>query len=585
MAPTSAPPGGAGIGQGAARLAIVGVAALAFAAYANSLGNGFVWDDPIILNRQLVAFDSLSDVLFTPRGIPQYSPDYYRPLIIVSFLLDRALGGAQPLMFHLSVVLMHVAAAALVCGFGLQLLDRGKGAVAGAITAGALFATHPIHTESVAWIAGRSDVLATALLLAALVVHGRGPASWSRSAATGGCVLAALGAKENAIAVLPLLLLYDVLASGERRTRSADARVWLRRYAGPIAATAIYLLLRRAALGDFIGHAAGTATVRRSLRDLVGAIGAYGLKLAWPVGLNAYIDTVPTGAGFLALTVVAVAGGIGACVWWWRHAERVPAFLVLWVGLTLGPSLPVVWRIPDAPMAERYLYLPSVGFCLLAGYGVKQLLQARRASVPAGIVMTGAALMVIAATIGTIRRNRIWHDDVSLWEDTAEKSQTAGLPIRSLGTAYQQRGRVDDARRCFELALQRRNSPSGVQIAYNNLGTLAMQEKDYARATAYYQRALDANPNAADTLFNLGLAMLQAGGASSDAANDALRFLQRAQELSPHDPDIEAALGQVYAIKGERERAVEHLKRALQLGASPATAASIQAYLAGLERK
>jgi hypothetical protein len=83
------------------------VALAALLAYANSLRNGFVWDDPIILTRQLVVFRSVGDVLAPPRDIPQFSPDYYRPLTIATYLLDRAVGGGDAFPFHLSVVLAH----------------------------------------------------------------------------------------------------------------------------------------------------------------------------------------------------------------------------------------------------------------------------------------------------------------------------------------------------------------------------------------------------------------------------------------------------------------------------------------------
>src|SRR5512144_2252238 len=139
---------------------LVGLAA--FLAYANSLRNGFVWDDPIILTRQLVVFRSAGEVLAPPRDIPQFSPDYYRPLTIATYLLDRAVGGGAAFPFHLSVVLAHTATSVLVYALALQLFAAGRtakrtaavpaGAGAslvaqiGALSAGALFALHPIHT-------------------------------------------------------------------------------------------------------------------------------------------------------------------------------------------------------------------------------------------------------------------------------------------------------------------------------------------------------------------------------------------------------------------------------------------------------
>src|SRR5512135_1967568 len=91
-----------------------GVAVFAAVVYANALANGLVWDDPIVLDRQLRAFKTLGDLIVTPRNIPQNSPDYYRPLTILSYLIDRAIGGTGPLMFHLSVVVFHVVTTFLV---------------------------------------------------------------------------------------------------------------------------------------------------------------------------------------------------------------------------------------------------------------------------------------------------------------------------------------------------------------------------------------------------------------------------------------------------------------------------------------
>src|SRR5579862_5225120 len=102
------------------------IGALALAAYANSLANGFVWDDPIILTRQLVVFRTVGDVLLPPRDIPQFSPDYYRPLTIASYLLDRAVGGEHPFAFHLSVVIGHALAALHVYFLAQQLLATSR---------------------------------------------------------------------------------------------------------------------------------------------------------------------------------------------------------------------------------------------------------------------------------------------------------------------------------------------------------------------------------------------------------------------------------------------------------------------------
>lgn len=557
-------------------LAPAAVALVALLTYAPSLNNGFVWDDMVIVERQLVVFDSLGDVLAPPRDIPQFSPDYYRPLTIATYLVDRAVGGERPFAFHLSVVLAHAAAAALLWMLAAQLLATRPGAALGALAAGLSFAVHPVHSESVAWAAGRSDVLATAFLLAALVAHGSHTWSWGRSAIAGAAALASLGAKEAGVALYPLVLLRDLLV----RPVARPLAVWMRGYAGLAAAAVVYVLLRRHALGEFVGTAPTVTPTHRSLLEIVAAVGTYAGKLLWPWPLNAYIDQVAPTPPVFAAALLLLAGGLAA-VWHWRtRSDGMPLFALSWIVITLVPSLAILWKIPDAPLAERYLYLPSAGFSLLIGDLVTRAwtrlptATARRAAVAAG------AVVLAIAAVGSAIRCRVWHDDVALWEDTEAKSQVSGMAARNLGTAYQQAGRAAEARAAFARALGRRNDARGLQTIHNNLGTLAMMDADYAAAQRAYEQALTAAPDAPDTLFNLGLAILQGGGATPDAARLALPKLERARELNPHDADIEAGLGQLYLILGERPRACDHLRRAQELRPSARTAAGIQQLLA-----
>lgn len=554
-------------------------ALVAVLAYANSLSNGFVWDDPIILSRQLPVFDSLQAVFLPPRDIPQYSPDYYRPITTASFLLDKAVGGASPFVFHLSVVLAHAATSALLCLLALQLFERDATGTAAALFAGLLFAVHPIHTESVAWAAGRSDVMATGFLLAVLCVRSSRTSSWGRSAAAGLLTFAALGAKETGVAVYPLMVLQDTLAIRRGAASRTTAAGWTRRYAGPVVAGAIYSLLRRAALGEMVGSAPGEARPTGALTEIVAALAAYLGKLVWPVGLNAYIDQVPGSTiSFLFVLAILVAAVL-VSIRLWRRGESLPLFFVLWMVLTLAPSLTIVWKIPDAPMAERYLYLPSAGFCLLVAFAVKGLLSAPRTARLRPALAALCILLLAGSAFATVRRNRVWKNDLALWEDAARKSRRSGMAFRSLATAYQRAGSYDEARQYFELALGRRNDAKGLQVIHNNLGTLAMQAQSFDEAVRQYREALEANPNAPDSLFNLGLALFYAGGRTQSAARQALAYYRKAERLSPHDPDIQAALGQALLVVGERQRAREHMQRALDLGVQEATAAGIRRML------
>jgi tetratricopeptide (TPR) repeat protein len=585
--------------------AAIGVAVLAAAVYGNALANGLVWDDSIVLNRQLLAFRSLHDLLFTPRDIPQFSPDYYRPLTTLSYLIDHAIGGSSPLLFHLSVVLCHVVATFLVFRVGLTLFADTPVMLPAATLAAALFAVHPIHTESVAWGAGRSDVLACCLSLAAALAFWREDRSPLRRATVAAVlVFAAMLAKETAAAFLLILPASDwfldrrtvprtrpVGRAERRRQRERPSRrpPALLPYVPFAVAFVAYVLLRQTALGTLFGQA--NPINPGSIRTLAGAIGLYTAMLLLPLRQCAYISDVPTGPLVLLATALLLMGATGAALIAWRRRERRVSLLLLWMGLTLLPSLAIVLKIPNAPVAERYLYLPSVAFCLLCGYAAARLLEAA-SSGSARMVIGGLLLLLLAGgAAATVQRNTIWRSNLSLWTDTVAKNTTDGLPMRSLAAAYLDLGEREQAAEYFRLALQRRNDRLGRFTIHNNLGSLAMQEKRLADAQREYDTALAIDPNAPDALFNLGLISLTRA-LDTDSAHDApwkhdqaeraRQLFERALQLSPLDPDIHVALGQTLTAVGDPSGARARYQRALELGLPAPTAASVRKLLGEL---
>lgn len=581
------------------------VALLALLVYANALANGLVWDDRIVLTRQLLAFRSIHDLIFPPRNIPQFSPDYYRPLTTLSYLIDRAIGGASPFVFHLSVLLYHVIATYLVFRLGLVLFSRTALSVSAAGLAAALFAVHPIHSESVAWGAGRSDVLACCFSLAAALAYLHTP--WTRmrrATVAAGFALAAVLAKETAIALFVILPASDLMlgrqaapiarAGGRAvrrrqhdRTPPQSSRVLP--YVPLAAALFVYAALRRVALGSMLGSASAAST--DTARRLLAAVGLYAFKLLLPLRQCAYISDLPMhplallAAGAL-LAAVAVAG-----LMTWRHGERLATFLLLWLCLTLAPSLAIVVKIPAAPVAERYLYLPSVALCLLCGYGAARLLRGVDSASARAAALVALAVVLGSGAVATVRRNAVWHDNLHLWQDTAMKNTTDGLPVRSLAVAHLERGDSVQAVEYFQLALQRRNDPLGRFTIFNNLGSLAMREKQVEEAERHYNTALGIDPQAPDCLFNLGLIALTRAvdaegthGASWKhvQAQRARELFERAVQLSPLDPDIHVALGQTLTALGEPGARARY-EQALQLGLPAATEAAVRKLLAELQ--
>ncbi len=577
------------------------LAALAAAVYVNALWNGLVWDDPIVLHRQLLAFRSWHDVVFTPRNIPQYSPDYYRPLTTLTYLLDRALGGSGPFMYHLSVILFHVITTWLVFRFGWLLFPPSTTRLVAAAIGAAVFAVHPIHTESVAWGAGRSDVLACLFaLLAACAVLGSGWSALPRSIVGAGCLFLAVTAKETAaglfllLPVLPRLLaptdapaVRPSSSSGRRRPPMVDsARQPLRVFLPYAGVLLLYWMLRRAAIGTTLGTSVKSPAA--ALPDLVAAIAVYVAKLVLPVAQCAYISDLPSGVWPWVGSAAAVLGLGGLSIRTWQRGDRVVAILVAWMVLTLAPSLAILIKIPAAPIAERYLYIPSVGFCLLVGYAAAAWLV--RCSRPVRLATLSAIGLVLAAAAGaTLQRNAVWRSNLTLWTATAQINTTDGLPTRSLASAYYEAGDTRRAADLFQAALERRNDRTGLVVIHNNLGSIAMRGGNLDAAEASYRAALAIDPNAADSLFNLGLVALTRAttapaGPGSAAARQhgmqARQLFERAAELHPLDPEIFVGLGQSCQLLGAHGDARQSFEHALALGLPPETEASIRSLMA-----
>jgi tetratricopeptide (TPR) repeat protein len=577
-----------------------GAGLLAVLAYANTLGHGFVWDDPISLERWLPALPTAWSAFFPPANIPQFPPDYYRPLQLLSYRLDRSIGGGAPWPFHLSVVLLHAVATVLVFASGLKLLERSAAGWWVAFWAATVFAVHPIHSESVAWMAARPDVMVTVAGLGALLAFWRTDwTEWRRSLTAAALIFVALLCKENAAALLILVPLSTAILA-PRRPRTVAPRDVKRRgnavrpLARPspaallpfVAVGLAYLLMRSVALGRVLPEAgAGTSNLPSALAI---ALGTYLRLLIVPYPQNAYISDLPGGAASLG-NLLAVFGCAALLGWAWRRGDRPLSFALLWILLALAPSLVLVADPNTAPLAERYLYLPSVGFCWAAG-----ILLARVLDEKSGLRLVahaGAAALVVAGLALTVHRNRVWQDNHALWSDTAEKSPADGLPLRNLATATLAGGDAAEAERLFHAALERRNDAHGRYTIFNNLGTLALDRNDDAAAERYYRMAYALRPTA-DCLYNLGLIALGRALRSELPADAAARetllreargSFEQAVAASPHDPDIHVALGQAAEALGDAPAARRHFEEALRLGLPPSTADAVRRRLESLE--
>ncbi|MBI2840560.1 MAG: hypothetical protein HYX75_19775 [Acidobacteria bacterium] len=525
---------------------VVLIILLSIAAYGTSLRGGFVWDDwtLIVENDSVKSWRTLGEILtsdffyFGQSPLLSQKRGYYRPLVTLSYMGDYALWGLNPLGFHLTNVVLHAAASVLL----LQLLTR---LLAGqpwtAVLAVALFGAHPIHTESVSWISGRTDVMAGLFFSGAFYSYLRAHTPDPRAAEkapmiwTGCAVISfsmAILCKEAAIVLPAVLVTYEYCLGSVGAKR--DWKLLSRRLSPYALTGAAYVVVRFLVLGvkaptnEWVA-AQGTYSI---FVTFIKAVGVYVSKLAVPWPLSAYYQT-PMTSDLLHMRVViplTVLAGMGFLFWRRRKRHGLPLFLLLYFLWTL---LPVSNVIPiGAPkdmgflIAERFLYVPSAAFCVLLAWVLNRAAdsfsQRRRGP---HLARAAFAVPVLAAyLVLTTARSAVWHDEIRFYTETLKQAPDAGLLHYVLGIAYWEVGEKVGGKAEMREAL--RCNPSA-SWAHNNMGNMLYDDGDVFAAVQEWRIAVQTDPSNCQAWLNLARA-LDRWGQSAEAIIAYRSFLKSA---------------------------------------------------------
>jgi hypothetical protein len=385
------------------RLGLLVAVLTAALAYANALQNGFVLDDgAIVLRNPLVTSPETSwRAFFLPYWPEPFGGGQYRPLGIVSLALDWLVSGGDPRWFHLVNVLWHVAATAAVWMLAAELL-----APVAAIVAALVFAVHPVHVEAVANTVGRLEPMAAVFVIVALLAHRH------RSRVAAGWFALGLLSKESAIVFLALAVANDLLLERDWRAALRTRRNWYAGYAAVLIAYAILLVavFHDRSLANPARALAGATTGER-LAMAMQVIPHYVRLLLAPAELSAsYAPMVIAPQPWSSLSVLTgmmvaliAATAIGVVVA--RRRWPVLAFALLWIPIALAPVSNVFFT-SGVVLAERTLYLASVGICLAAGALAERFLIER-----AGWVTVATCSIVLSFAVRTWTRTPVWRDD------------------------------------------------------------------------------------------------------------------------------------------------------------------------------
>ena len=437
--------------------ALLGVTILVFL---TSLPNAFVYDDfDYVVNNPLMQQKAVTLGDVAGAAYPPNHPELhlYRPLVGLSFLLDRAAWGMafdpgwRPTRFHVTNLLWHLGVVALLCLLIARVREaNGRSEIAWpALIAAALFAWHPLVTESVAWVVGRAEVMAAFFSLAALHAwlgarrSDRAPRRWfvAAWAAYGLAILC----KESAIMLPALVVLVEWLLLPKPEQGGRTRRAGL---AGFAAVAVVYALWRwHLFAGIPMEHRAYEGVTDSWTRMLVaGKVMARSALMVLVPYRQSVFHEVQVERLWSAL---ADAGLVVALAWAAARRGRQPAWLAggLWFLVALLPVSNLLWPIGER-MAERFLYWPLAGCALALGLGLGDRLRARP------WLLAAAAAILLHHGVKTAVRAADWHNARTLWQSAADVYPGAFIVHAQLGFALLDGGDPASARPEFARSLQ-----------------------------------------------------------------------------------------------------------------------------------
>jgi protein O-mannosyl-transferase len=541
--------------------AIIVVAALLV--FAPLFRSEFVnWDDPgLVTENPLIRELSWNSVkaMFDLASTQQFK--HYVPLVLLSYAIEYQLGGLNPAVFHATNVFLHIANS-LLCLWLLTKLTRRSSI---AFVAALLFAVHPMHVESVAWVTERKDMLSTLFFLLSLISYNTYLEKGHRPASLVGSVIAmvlSLLAKAMAVSIPLVLIVMDYVKGRKITAKSLRDKIPFALVSIAAAVTAFssqYMITEEGVRTGSTSLAAMNILERVCIASF--NILFYLGKLVWPTDLSV-LYTGPTGPSLpLEYALAPLAVALLALIVVFIHRKTKSTLLVAGLLIFLVTLLPVVQLIPVgvALQADRFVYIPSIGLFLLAGAGVDALfrrLHARsetQALAFAGIVVVAVGIYAYGARLRTLE----WHDSISLW--TAEIGRPDAHPMAFVqrGQVFAQQERHADALRDYTSAIER---DSSLALAFNNRANTYARMTDFNHALLDYNKALSLDSTYADAYLNRGYAYSLLGDLER-----ALRDINRAAELDPLSPLPYAYRARVLIALGDAQNAIIEFSRAIAL--------------------
>ena len=489
-------------------LAVAALCLLVAVSYFPALSGGFVWDDVALpKSTPLHTWSGLAQIWFTPRGLIRHEAHYW-PLLYTTFWLEHKLWGLTPLGYHLVNLLLHTGVVLLLW----RLLRRLE--VPGAWFAAAVFAVHPLHVESVAWVMGRKDLLATVFYLSSMLAYVRF-AEMPRGRRGKHYLLAmalfVLGLLSKSIAItLPAaLLLWHWWRHG---------RVTLADFSRTLPFFLVGLGIALAEYAYYVGHNRISFAYTPLERGLIAAraLVFYAGKLLWPTGLTGVYPRWEPGIGDALAWGGAVGGAAVVAVLWRcrRQLGRGPLAGVLFFVVALSPTLGFVdfGYMQFSFVADRYQYLAGIGLIAVVAAAASRACQLCLGALPAhrtrparmAIGAAGAAILAVAGLL-TWNHVGIYRNPGTFFTHVITHNPQARDAHHNLGNHLEAEGRDLEAQAAYDTALERRPDDPALLIS---IGSMLSKQGRQEEALARFREALRLNPQHQTGMRNLAAVLI-----------------------------------------------------------------------------
>ena len=491
----------------------------------------------------------------------------WHPLTWLSHMIDCELFGLNPLWHHFVNVLFHIGNSLLL----FILLRRATGAIWRSAVVAALFAVHPAHVESVAWAAERKDVLSTffwLLTMLAYVSYVRRPGVYRYAVVF---VLFCLGlmAKPMLVTLPVVLLIFDFWPLGRLsfakveesgNTGGGDKGVGF--WGLILEKVPFFAIACCSAVVTILAQRKVMAVAKDEISGLLIKVGnalfsymAYMGKMLYPKDLAALYPLQTQGLElWKPLLAVVVLIVISSMVWYLGRRRRYLVTGWLWYLITLLPVIGLI-QVGVQAMADRYTYVPSIGFFLMVVWGLGELSERFKVSAFIRVVLAVGVLAV--CVLATRVQVGYWLNDFTLFGRAVDVTENNYIMHNNLGAVFFGHGRFDEAAEHFEKALE--INPGYIQ-ARVNVGLVLRKQGKMDEAIELYKKLLEVNPDLPKVHNDLGMAY-----AYKKEYDLAIECYERAIELKPDNPGAYNNWGMALKDRGKTDEAQEKFNKAREL--------------------